>query len=84
MVSHDFYNIVNCADAILYVEDKTVRKMRIRTFRKKIYDDHFDKTYLETEQKRKELEMRISAAIKSSDIDLAKNLCEQLEAVIAG
>lgn len=84
MVSHDFYNIVNCADAILYVEDKSIRKMRIRTFRKKIYENHFDKNYLEIEQKRKELEMRISAALKSSDIELAKGLCDQLEAVIAG
>lgn len=83
MVSHDFYNIVNCADSILYVEDRSIRKMRIRTFRKKIYDNHFDKNYLELEQKRKELEMRISSALQSSNIVLAKELCDQLEAVIA-
>lgn len=83
MVSHDFYNIVNCADSILYVEDHSIRKMRIRTFRKKIYENHFDKNYLELEQKRKELEMRVTMALRSSDIVLAKELCEQLEAVIA-
>lgn len=83
MVSHDFYNIVNCADSILYVEDRSMRKMRIRTFRKKIYEDHFDKGYLEIEQKRKELELRIKQALIASDIETAKALCEQLETVIA-
>lgn len=83
MVSHDFYNIVNSVDSILYVEDKTIRKMRIRTFRKKIYEDHFDKGYLETEQKRKELELRIAQALQQGDIEHAKSLCEQLEIMIA-
>lgn len=83
MVSHDFYNIVNSVDSILYVEDKTIRKMRIRTFRKKIYEDHFDKGYLETEQKRKELELRIAQALQQGDIEHAKSLCEQLEIIIA-
>lgn len=82
MVSHDFYNIVNCADYVLFVDDKSVRKMRIRSFRKLIYENHFDKEYLELEQKKKELEMRISAALKSSDIKTAKTLCEQLEEIV--
>ncbi|MBQ2403855.1 MAG: ABC-F family ATP-binding cassette domain-containing protein, partial [Lachnospiraceae bacterium] len=33
MVSHDFYTIVNTMDYVLYVEDKTIRKMRVRSFR---------------------------------------------------
>ncbi len=82
MVSHDFYNIVNCADYILYVDDKSIRKMRIRSFRKMIYENHFDKEYLELEQKKKELEMRIESALKSSDIKTAKNLCEQLGEIV--
>ena len=82
MVSHDFYNIVNCADYILYVDDKSVRKMRIRSFRKMVYENHFDKEYLELEQKKKELEMRIETALKSSDIKLAKELCEQLGEIV--
>ena len=32
---------------LLFVDDTSVRQMRIRTFRKKIYADHFDKDYLE-------------------------------------
>lgn len=82
MVSHDFYNIVNCADYILFVDDKSIRRMRIRSFRKMIYENHFDKDYLELEQKKKELETRIQAALKSSDIKTAKNLCEQLGEVV--
>lgn len=82
MVSHDFYNIVNCADYILYVDDKSVRRMRIRSFRKMIYENHFDKDYLETEQKKKELEMRIETALQNADITLAKTLCEQLGEVV--
>ena len=82
MVSHDFYNIVNCADYILFVEEKSMRPMRIRSFRKKIYDNHFSKEYLELEQKKKELETRVSAALKSKDFAVAKKLCEQLEETI--
>lgn len=82
MVSHDFYNIVNCADYVLYVENNSIRKMRIRSFRRLIYEKHFDKAYLELEQKKKELETRIAAALKSSDLDTAELLCEELGEVI--
>ena len=82
MVSHDFYNIVNCADYVLFVDDKSIRRMRIRSFRKMIYENHFDKDYLELEQKKKELEGRITSALKNSDIKTAKQLCEQLGEVV--
>ena len=82
MVSHDFYTIVNCADYILFVDDTSVRQMRIRTFRKKIYENHFDKDYLELEQKKKELEMRINSCLKANDVASAKKLIEQLEEVV--
>ncbi len=82
MVSHDFYNIVNCADYILYVDDKSVRRMRIRSFRKMVYETHFDKEYLELEQKKQELEMRIEKALKDSDVKTAKELCEQLGEIV--
>ncbi len=82
MVSHDFYNIVNCADYVLFVDEKSMRPMRIRSFRKKIYENHFSKEYLELEQKKKELETRVSACLKSQDIANAKKLCEQLEEII--
>ncbi len=82
MVSHDFYTIANCVDYVLFVEDKSVRKMRIRSFRKMIYDNHFSKDYLELEQKKKELETRIETHLKSNDFLSAKSLCEELDALI--
>ena len=81
MVSHDFYNIVNCVDRVLLVEDKSIRQVRIRTFRQKVYEKYFPKNYLEKEQKRKELELKIASALKKHDIELAKKLCEQLDAI---
>ena len=82
MVSHDFYTIANCVDYVLFVEDKTVRKMRIRSFRKMIYENHFNKDYLELEQKKKELENRIETYLKNNDYATAKDVCEDLEALI--
>lgn len=82
MVSHDFYTIANCVDYILFVEDKTVRKMRTRSFRKMIYENHFSKDYLEQEQQKKELETRIEKCLKENDYETAKGLCEKLEAVV--
>ena len=83
MVSHDFYTIANCVDYVLFVEDKTVRKMRIRSFRKMIYDNHFNKDYLELEQKKKELESRIENYLKNNDYASAKDVCEELEELIS-
>ena len=82
MVAHDFYHIVNVADSVLFVEDKTLRKMRIRSFRKMIYDKHFSKEYLELEQKKKELETRIASCLRDKDIETAKELCEKMEEII--
>ncbi len=82
MVSHDFYSIANCVDHVLFVEEKTVRKMRIRSFRKMIYENHFDKDYLEMEQQKKQLETRIEGLLKASDYESAKAVAEELEAVV--
>ena len=64
---------------MLLVEEKSMRPMRIRSFRKKIYENHFSKDYLELEQKKKELDTRVAAALKVKDFKTAKKLCEQLE-----
>lgn len=82
MISHDFYSIVNCMDYVLIIEDKTIRKMSMRKFRKMIYAKHFDKDYLEIEQKKKEIETKIELALKDTDFALAKALSEKLEALI--
>ena len=82
MVSHDFYSIANCVDYVLFVEEKTLRKMRIRSFRKMIYENHFNKDYLELEQQKKQLETRIEGLLKASDYETAKVVSEELEAVV--
>ena len=82
MVSHDFYTIAGCADYVLYVENKSLRRMSIRAFRKMIYQDHFDKDYLELEQKKKELETRIELSMKAKDFKVARKLSEKLEEII--
>jgi ATP-binding cassette subfamily F protein 3 len=82
MISHDFYTIVNCMDYVLIIEDKTIRKMSIRKFRKMIYANHFEKDYLEIEQKKIAVETKIAMALKDTDFALAKELSEELEALI--
>lgn len=82
MISHDFYSIVNCMDYLLIIEDKTIRRMSMRKFRKMIYANHFNKDYLEIEQKKKEIETKIELALKETNFELAKILSEELEAQI--
>lgn len=82
MVSHDFYSIVNTMDYVLMVEEKTIRKMRVRSFRKLIYKNYFEQEYLELEQKKKELEMRIEDCLRGHDFETAKTLSEQLEVIV--
>lgn len=82
MVSHDFYSIANAMDYVLYVEDKTLRKMRVRTFRKMVYKNYFSQEYLELEQKKKELELRVESCLRDHDFETAKTLSEQLEVIV--
>jgi len=82
MVSHDFYTIANCVDYVLFVEEKSIRRMRIRSFRKMIYENHFSKEYLELEQTKKELEIRIEALLRENDYETAKSVCERLEVIV--
>ena len=37
MISHDYHFIVNCMDYVLMIEDKTIRKVSMRKFRKMVY-----------------------------------------------
>ncbi|WP_342436338.1 ATP-binding cassette domain-containing protein [Paenibacillus sp. FSL L8-0436] len=82
MISHDFYSVVNGMDYVLIIADKTIRKMSMRKFRKMIYASHFDRDYLETEQKKKSVEMKIELALKNTDFELAKVLVDELEELI--
>jgi ATP-binding cassette, subfamily F, member 3 len=82
MISHDYYLISNCMDYVLIIDDKTIRKMSMKKFRRKIYANHFDRDYLEVEQKKKLIERKIELALKNADFELAKALSEELEELI--
>jgi len=82
MISHDYYSIINCVDHVLLIEDKTIRKMNMRKFRKMIYAKYFDKDYLEIEQKKRSVEMKIELALQNTDFERAKTLSEELESLI--
>ena len=82
MVSHDFYSIVNCMDFVLIIENQTVRKTNMKKFKKLIYAKHFDRDYLELEEKKKAVEVKIELALKENDFEQAKVLSEQLEILI--
>ena len=56
--------------------------MSLRKFRKMIYSKYFDKDYLEIEQKKKEVEMKVELALKNTDFARAKVLSEKLEEYI--
>lgn len=82
MISHDFYSVVNGMDYVLIIDDKTISKMSMQEFRQMIYASHFDKDYLETEQQKKSVEMKIELALKETNFELAKVLVDELEEVI--
>ncbi|MNO63556.1 putative ABC transporter ATP-binding protein YjjK [compost metagenome] len=82
MISHDFYSVVNGMDYVLIIDDKTIRKMSMRKFRQMIYASHFNKDYLETEQKKKSVEMKIELALKDTNFELTKVLLDELEELI--
>ncbi|MFC3746212.1 ABC-F family ATP-binding cassette domain-containing protein [Paenibacillus sp. GCM10012306] len=82
MISHDFYSVVNGMDYVLIIDDKTIRKMKMKKFKQMIYASHFDKDYLETEQKKKSVEMQIELALKDTNFEHAKVLVDELEELI--
>ncbi|MEK4368410.1 ABC transporter [Paenibacillus amylolyticus] len=82
MISHDFYSVVNGMDYVLIIEDKTISKMSIEEFRQMIYTSHFNENYLENEQKKKSVEMKIELALKDTNFELAKSLVDELEKLI--
>ena len=82
MISHDYYTIANSVDYVLIIEDKTIRKMTNRKFRQMIYKNHYNKDYLVMEQEKKALETQIEMALKATNFEKAKSICETLEVLI--
>lgn len=82
MISHDYQFIANSMDYVLLIEDKTIRKMTIKKFRRMVHSKYFDKNYLEFEEKKKELEIKIEKSLSNTDFELARKLSEELENLI--
>jgi len=82
MISHDYYSIMNDMDYILLIDDKTIRKMTMKKFRKMIHKRHFDKDDLAADQKKKALETEIAYALKSKDFEGARAVSLELEDLI--
>ncbi|WP_020617439.1 ABC-F family ATP-binding cassette domain-containing protein [Paenibacillus daejeonensis] len=82
MISHDFYTVVNGMDYVLLIEDQTIRKMSMRKFRQMIYASHFNKDYLELEQKKKSIEMKIELALQDTNFELAKGFVDELDELL--
>ena len=69
-------------DYVLIIEDKKIRKMSMKKFKKMIYKSHFDRDYLEIEDNKRSLETKIDLALKNKDFILAKSLSQELEKLI--
>lgn len=82
MISHDFYSVVNGMDYVLLIDDKKIRRMSMRKFRQMIYARHFNRDYLEIEQNKKSVEMKIELALKDNNFELTKGLLDELEDLI--
>lgn len=56
--------------------------MNMKKFKQMIYASHFDKNYLEAEQNKRSVEMKIELALKETDFETAKVLVDELEELI--
>lgn len=83
MISHDFYTMINSMDFVLLIEDKTIRKVNMKKFRKMIYAKHFDRDILGLEQKIKAVETKIELALENNGFEAAEVLVEELEELIS-
>lgn len=82
MISHDFYTIVNTMDYVLLIEDKTIRRISMRRFKKMFYSQYFDHAHMEREKRKKIMEADIAKALQNTDFEKAKQLTSKLENLI--
>ena len=82
MISHDYEFIVNCMDYVLIIEDKKIRKVSMKKFKRMVYANYFDRNYLEIEQKKKLVETKVQRALMDTNFELAKTLSVELEELI--
>lgn len=77
MVSHDFYTIAAVADRVLMLENRTVREMSGRAYRKSVYKKYFSSDILEQENARRQTEVRVNALLKAGKTQQARQLLEE-------
>lgn len=82
MISHDYYSIMNGMDYVLLIDDKTIRKMTMKKFRKMIHKRYFDKDELAYDQRKKALETEIAYALENRDFESARAVSLDLEDLI--
>ena len=64
------------------IEDKTVRKVSMKKFKRMIYANYFDRDYLEIEQKKKLVQTKVERALMDTNFELARTLSKDLEELI--
>ena len=82
MISHDYYTIVNSMDYVLMVKDKKIEKISINEFKSMIHENHYNKKYLELEDKKRKIETEIALALEEGNYEFARELYEALDEII--
>ena len=82
MVSHDLYFIINTMDYVLLVEDKSIRRINMKKFKKLVYSKYFERETMELEEKKKLLETKIEKALEDNNFELAQVLALELSETI--
>lgn len=77
MVSHDLYFIINTMDYVLLVEDKSIRKINMKKFKRLIYSKYFNREMMEIDEKKKTLETKIEKALEDNNFELARSIADE-------
>ena len=65
MVSHDLFAVAGVCDRVLLIEDKGIREMSGRAYRKSIYKNYFSADIFEAERNRIDTEIRVSDLLRA-------------------
>ncbi len=83
MVSHDYYTINETADHVLLIDDKCVKKMSLKKFRKHIYGAFLDQPYIHFEHTKRHYEKLVEDALKANDFEKAQVHADLLKKLVA-
>ena len=82
IVSHDLYFIINTMDYVFLIEDKSIRKINMKKFKRLVYSKYFERETMELEEKKKLSETKIEKALQDNNFELAQVLAEELSEII--